>query len=150
MIYWIILGVVALLAAMLIFIGCCHYSHKGFRKWVFDNIKTEGSHAIIGVICGVLAFVFVIMSMFVIDAQVSNITNKAEYMAQYDVLNYGVQHMSDDSIDELYKMELYSQVKEYNAEVAGYKAQLENPWTYIFVSPCFDEIPLIQLGGHTE
>lgn len=149
MIYWIILGAVALLAAMLIFIGRCHYSHKGFRKWVY-NIKIEGSHAIIGVTCGVLAFVFIIMSMFVIDAQVSNITNKAEYMAQYEVLNYGVQHMSDDSIDELYKMELYSQVKEYNAAVAGYKAQLENPWTYIFVSPCFEEIPLIQLGGHTE
>jgi hypothetical protein len=68
-------------------------------------------------------------------------------MAQYEVLNYSVHHMPEDNIDELYKMELYSQVKEYNADVAGYKAQLENPWTYVFVSPCFEDVPLIELGG---
>lgn len=144
MIYWIILGVVALLAAMLIFIQT-NYSSRGFRGWVYRNIEGEWPHVVIGILCAVTAFAFVIMSMFAIDAQVSNISNKAKYMAQYEVLNYSVQHMPEDSIDELYKMELYSQVKEYNAEVAGYKAQLENPWVDIFVSPCFEDIPLIEL-----
>lgn len=145
MIYWITLGVVALLAAMLIFIGCCHAHHKGFRYWVYQNITDEWPHMTIGVICGVLAFTFIIMSIFVIDAQVYNNQCKAEHMAQYEVLNYGVQHLPEDGINELYKMELYSQVKEYNAEVAGCKAQLENPWTYIFANPCFEDIPLIEL-----
>lgn len=150
MIYWIILGAVALLAAMLIFIGNCKYKHEGFKHWIYKNVQGEWPEIIAWVMCAIFAVVFIIMSIFVIDAQICNNQYKAEHMAQYEVLNYGVQHMEDDSIDELYKMELYSQVKEYNAEVAGYKAQLENPWTYVFVSPCFEEIPLIQLGGHTE
>lgn len=145
MIYWIVLGVVALLAAMLIFIGCCHYDDKGFKEWVYDNITNEWPHVAICGMCVLFAIVFIIMSIFVIDAHVCNNQYKAKYMAQYEVLNYSVHHMPEDNIDELYKMELYSQVKEYNAEVAGYKAQLENPWVDVFVSPCFEDVPLIEL-----
>ena len=145
MIYWITLGAVVLLAAMLIFIGCCHWKHEGFRGWVYQNIEGEWPQAVIGVMCGLFAFIFIIMSAFVIDARICNDQYKAKYMAQYEVLNYSVQHMPEDGLDELYKMELYSQVKEYNIEVARYKAQLENPWVDIFVSPCFADIPLIEL-----
>ena len=147
MIYWIVLGVAVVFAAMFIFISCCNYTHEGFRHWVYKEINGEWPHGVIAIICALSAFAFVVMSMFVIDAHVSNITYKAEYKAQYEVLNYGVQHLTDDEIDELYKMELYSQIKEYNTEVAGFKAQLENPWTNVFASPCFEDIPLIELGG---
>lgn len=145
MIYWIILGVVALLAAMLIFIGFCKFEHEGFKHWVYRNVQGELSGGVLWIVFVVFIIVFVIMSAFVIDARICNNQYKAEYMAQYEVLNYSVQHMPEDNIDELYKMELYSQVKEYNAEVAGYKAQLENPWVDVFVSPCFEDIPLIEL-----
>ena len=145
MIYWIVLGVAVLLAATLIFVRNCSWEHKGFKHWVYKNIEGEWPEISFWVIWVVFLVAFVMMSIFIIDAQVCNNQYKAEYMAQYEVLNYSVQHMPEDNIDELYKMELYSQVKEYNADVAGYKAQLENPWVYVFVSPCFEDIPLIEL-----
>ena len=145
MIYWIILGVVVLLAATLIFIRSCSYEHEGFRYWVYQNVQEELSEGLLWIAFVVFLVTFAIMSIFIINAQVCNNQYKAEYMAQYEVLNYSVQHMPEDNIDELYKMELYSQVKEYNADVAGYKAQLENPWIDVFVSPCFKDIPLIEL-----
>lgn len=145
MIYWIVLGAVVLFAATLIFIESCSYEHEGFRYWVYRNIEGEWPHVVIGSMCVLFVIVFVIMSIFVIDAQICSNQYKAEYMAQYEVLNYSVHHMPEDNIDELYKMELYSQVKEYNADVAGHKAQLENPWVDVFVSPCFEDVPLIEL-----
>ena len=145
MIYWIVLGVFVLIAATLIFVRSCSFEHEGFKYRVYQDVQGELSEGVLWIIFTVFTMAFVIMSVFIIDAQVCNNQYKAEYMAQYEVLNYSVQHMPEDNIDELYKMELYSQVKEYNAEVAGYKAQLENPWVYVFVSPCFEDVPLIEL-----
>lgn len=108
MIYWIILGVFVLIAATLIFVRSCSYEHEGFRHWVYRNIQEELSEGLLWIAFVVFLVTFAIMSMFVIEAQVSNNQYKAEYMAQYEILNYSVQHMPEDNIDELYKMELYS------------------------------------------
>lgn len=149
MIYWITLGLMVLLAAIGIFIW--NYGNrtggknKGFKYWIHMNLYQEWPGVALWVITVILFVLHFIMTCCVLDAHIGNEGYKQEYMAQYNVLSYAVEHMDEDDINELYKMETYSQIKEYNAEVARYKAQLENPWIDIFISPCFEDVPLIEL-----
>lgn len=131
MIFWIFLILIAISVIFLILNDKIWY-----EDWIF------------GVCLGALSFsaiIVLIMSVFVIDANVG-IEGKIAYNEQrYEALVYQVENEIYENDNDVGKYELYNQVREWNEDLAKGKAMQNDFWLGIFYPDIFDKFEFIEL-----
>lgn len=103
---------------------------------------------IFGVCLGVLivsAIIALIMSIFVIDANVGIDGKIASNEQRYEALVYQVENEIYENDNDVGKYELYNQVREWNEDLAKGKAMQNNFWIGIFYPDIFDKFEFIEL-----
>lgn len=101
-----------------------------------------------GVCWGVLilsAIVAIIMSIFVIGANVGIEGKIASNEQRYEALVYQVENEIYENDNDVGKYELYNQVRKWNEDLAEGKAMQNDFWFGIFYPNIFDEFEFIEL-----
>lgn len=100
-------------------------------------------------VCGgvliVSAIIAIIMSIFVIDANVGIDGKIASNEQRYDALVYQVENEVYENDNDVGKYELYNQVREWNEDLAKGKAMQNHFWFGIFYPDAFDKFEFIEL-----
>lgn len=91
------------------------------------------------------AIVAIIMSIFVIDANVGIEGKIASNEQRYEALVYQVENEIYENDNDVGKYELYNQVREWNEDLAKGKAMQNDFWFGIFYPDIFDEFEFIEL-----
>lgn len=131
MIFWMFLILIAISVIFLILndkIWC--------EDWIF------------GVCLGALFFsviIVLIMSIFVIDANVGIAGKIASNEQRYEALVYQVENEIYENDNDVGKYELYNQVREWNEDLAKGKAMQNDFWLGIFYPDIFDKFEFIEL-----
>lgn len=131
MIFWIFLILIAISVIFLIL-----------------NDKIWDENWIFGVCLGALVFsviIAIIMSVFVIDANVGIEGKIASNEQRYEALVYQVENEIYENDNDVGKYELYNQVREWNEDLARGKAMQNNFWLGIFYPDIFDKFEFIEL-----
>lgn len=131
MIFWIFL---ILIAISVIFL------RLNYKIWYEEWIDY--------VCCGVLivsAIIALIMSIFVIDANVGIDGKIASNEQRYEALVYQVENEIYENDNDVGKYELYNQVREWNEDLAKGKAMQNDFWFGIFYPDIFDKFEFIEL-----
>lgn len=91
------------------------------------------------------AIVAIIMSIFVIDANVGIEGKIASDEQRYEALVYQVENEIYENDNDVGKYELYNQVREWNEDLAKGKAMQNDFWLGIFYPDIFDKFEFIEL-----
>lgn len=91
------------------------------------------------------AIVAIIMSIFVIDANVGIEGKIASNEQRYEALVYQVENEIYENDNDVGKYELYNQVREWNEDLAKGKAMQNDFWFGIFYPDIFDKFEFIEL-----
>lgn len=94
------------------------------------------------VLSGILSFVFGAYSISVISAEEGILASMQEKRA---ALVYQLENDIYDTDNGIGKKELYSEITEYNCEVAEGKIMQDNIWVYNLYPNIYDELELIEL-----
>lgn len=131
MIFWIFLILIAISVIFLILNDKIWY-----EEWID------------GVCWGVLivsAIIALIMSIFVIDANVGIDGKIASNEQRYEALVYQVENGIYENDNDVGKYELYNQVREWNEDLAKGKVMQNDFWFGIFYPDIFDKFEFIEL-----
>lgn len=131
MIFWIFLILIAISVIFLILNDKIWY-----EEWID------------GVCWGILivsAIIALIMSIFVIDANVGIDGKIASNEQRYEALVYQVENGIYENDNDVGKYELYNQVREWNEDLAKGKAMQNDFWLGIFYPDIFDKFEFIEL-----
>ena len=136
MIFWIFL----ILLAISVFFLVLYY-----KKW--DNYPyNKGWIEVVLIFVSVVsALVVLIMSIFVIIANVGVEGKIASNEQRYESLVYQVENEVYENDNDLGKYDLYNQVREWNEDLAEGKAMQNDFWFGIFYPDIFDEFEFIEL-----
>ncbi len=91
------------------------------------------------------AIVAIIMSIFIIDANVGIEGKIASNEQRYEALVYQVENEIYENDNDVGKYELYNQVREWNEDLAKGKAMQNDFWFGIFYPDIFDKFEFIEL-----
>ena len=91
------------------------------------------------------AIVAIIMSIFVIDANVGIKGKIASNEQRYEAFVYQVENEIYENDNDVGKYELYNQVREWNEDLAKGKAMQNDFWFGIFYPDIFDKFEFIEL-----
>lgn len=106
-----------------------------------ETIGVVGAGVLIGAAI-IISIMLLILAIIYIDAPAEFACKQAEYEAlSWEVANDI--YAADD--DVLGRKELYNQVREWNKNVAGYKAKANDFWIGIFVPDYYNDLQLIEL-----
>lgn len=94
------------------------------------------------VLSGILSFVFGAYSISVSTGEEGMLASMQEKRA---ALVYQLENDIYDNDNDLGKKELYSEITEYNCEVADGKIMQDNIWVYNLYPNIYDELELIEL-----
>lgn len=131
MIFWIFLILIAISVIFLILNDKIWY-----EEWID------------GICWGVLivsAIIALIMSIFVIDANVGIEGKIASNEQRYEALVYQVENGIYENDNDIGKYELYNQVREWNEDLAKGKVMQNDFWFGIFYPDIFDKFEFIEL-----
>lgn len=131
MIFWIFLILIAISVIFLILNDKIWY-----EEWI--------DYVCWGVLI-VSAIIALIMSIFVIDANVGIEGKIASNEQRYEALVYQVKNEIYENDNDLGKYELYNQVREWNEDLAKGKAMQNDFWFGIFYPNIFDKFEFIEL-----
>ena len=131
MIFWIFLILIAISVVFLIL-----NNNIWFEEWI-DFVC--GIPLVISIITAV------IMSIFVIDANVGIEGKIASNEQRYESLVYQVENEIYENDNDVGKYELYNQVREWNEDLAKGKAMQNHFWFGIFYPNIFDKFEFIEL-----
>ena len=105
----------------------------------------------IGSISAVLAVLFFIISavlgVIAISASVGSESYLASMQEKRNALVYQLENNLYDNDNDLGKKELYSEITEYNCDVAKGKIMQDNIWVYNLYADVYDELELIEFNG---
>lgn len=131
MIFWIFLILIAISVIFLIL------NDKIWDKdWIFGVCLGDLSFSVI---------IVLIMSVFVIDANVGIEGKIASNEQRYEALVYQVENEIYENDNDVGKYELYNQVREWNEDLAKGKAMQNDFWLGIFYPDIFDKFEFIEL-----
>lgn len=103
---------------------------------------------VIGSISAVLAVLFFIISavlgVIAISASVGSEPYLASMQEKRNALVYQLENDLYDNDNDLGKKELYSEITEYNSDVAKGKIMQDNIWVYNLYADVYDELELIE------
>lgn len=106
----------------------------------------------IGFISIVLAILFFVISavlgVIAISASVGSESYLASMQEKRNALVYQLENDLYDNDNDLGKKELYSEITEYNCDVAKGKIMQDNIWVYNLYSDIYDELELIKFNEH--
>ena len=112
----------------------------------FSNLWDFGD--VIGYISAVLAVSFFIISavlgVIAISASVGSESYLASMQEKRNALVYQLENDLYDNDNDLGKKELYSEITEYNSDVAKGKIMQDNIWVYNLYSDAYDDLELIE------
>lgn len=131
MIFWIFLILIAISVIFLILNDKIWY-----EEWI--------DYVCWGVLI-VSAIIALIMSIFVIEANVGIDGKIASNQQRYEALIYQVENEIYENDNDIGKYELYNQVREWNEDLAKGKAMQNNFWIGIFYPDIFDKFEFIEL-----
>ena len=124
MLFWVIL------AAAIILIILNHLF------WMGDNPE------ILGIVLMIIA---VSMAIFILVVHGGADGSKAGYEQTYASLVYQLNNNLYDNNNDIVKKELFTEIKEYNEDIACNRAAQDNFWIGIFIPDIYDELELIEL-----
>ena len=103
---------------------------------------------VIGTISSVLFVLFFIISavlgVIAISASVGSESYLASMQEKRNALVYQLENDLYDNDNDLGKKELYSEITEYNSDVAKGKIMQDNIWVYNLYTDVYDELELIE------
>ena len=136
MIFWIFL----ILLAISVFFLVLYY-----KKWDNYPYNKDWIEVVSIFVSVASALVVLIMSIFVIIANVGVEGKIASNEQRYESLVYQVENEVYENDNDLGKYDLYNQVREWNEDLAEGKAMQNNFWFGIFYPDIFDEFEFIEL-----
>lgn len=105
---------------------------------------------VIGSISTALAVLFFIISavlgVIAVSASVGSESYLASMQEKRNALVYQLENDLYDNDNDLGKKELYSEIIEYNCDVAKGKIMQDNIWVYNLYSDVYDDLELIEFG----
>ena len=105
---------------------------------------------VIGTISSVLFVLFFIISavlgVIAVSASVGSESYLASMQEKRNALVYQLENNLYDNDNDLGKKELYSEIIEYNCDVAKGKIMQNNIWVYNLYSDVYDDLELIEFG----
>ena len=136
MIFWIFL----ILLAISVFFLVLYY-----KKWDNYPYNKDWIEVVLIFVSVASALVVLIMSIFVIIANVGVEGKIASSEQRYESLVYQVENEVYENDNDLGKYDLYNQVREWNEDLAEGKAMQNDFWFGIFYPDIFDEFEFIEL-----
>ena len=136
MIFWIFL----ILLAISVFFLVLYY-----KKWDNYPYNKDWIEVVLMFVSVASALVVLIMSIFVIIANVGVEGKIASNEQRYESLVYQVENEVYENDNDLGKYDLYNQVREWNEDLAEGKAMQNDFWFGIFYPDIFDEFEFIEL-----
>ena len=136
MIFWIFL----ILLAISVFFLVLYY-----KKWDNYPYNKDWIEVVSMFVSVASALVVLIMSIFVIIANVGVEGKIASNEQRYESLVYQVENEVYENDNDLGKYDLYNQVREWNEDLAKGKAMQNDFWFGIFYPDIFDEFEFIEL-----
>ena len=110
----------------------------GFVLFTFDWENLGITISVIGIF-GIIASVVVLAINYIgIDGYIARMNTR------YETLVYQYENDIYDNDNDLGKKELYSEITEYNCDVAEGKIMQDNIWVYNLYSDVYDELELIE------
>ena len=127
-------------------IGCVLYS--------VSLSKFNDTWDVINFISLALAVLFgassAILGAFAVSASVGSESYLASMQEKRSALVYQLENDLYDNDNDLGKKELYSEITEYNCDVAEGKIKQDNIWVYNLYSNVYDELELIEFPEKIE
>ena len=103
--------------------------------------------ASISIVLIVLFFVVsAVLGVIAISASVGSESYLASMQEKRSALVYQLENDLYDNDNDLGKKELYSEITEYNCDVAKGKIMQDNIWVYNLYSDVYDDLELIEFG----
>ena len=136
MFFWIFL----ILLAISVFFLVLYY-----KKWDNYPYNKDWIEVVLMFVSVASALVVLIMSIFVIIANVGVEGKIASNEQRYESLVYQVENEVYENDNDLGKYDLYNQVREWNEDLAEGKAMQNDFWFGIFYPDIFDEFEFIEL-----
>ena len=120
----------------------------GFVLFAASFNKFNDTWDVINFISLVLAILFgassVILGAIAVSANVGSESYLASMQEKRSALVYQLENDLYDNDNDLGKKELYSEITEYNCDVAEGKIMRDNIWVYNLYSDVYDELELIE------
>lgn len=120
---------------------------------IFSN-KYDGAWDAINAISLALAILFgassVILGAIAVSASVGSESYLASMQEKRSALVYQLENDLYDNDNDLGKKELYSEITEYNCDVAKGKTMRDNIWLYNLYADVYDELELIEFPEKIE
>ena len=91
-----------------------------------------------------------ILGAFAVSASVGSESYLASMQEKRSALVYQLENDLYDNDNDLGKKELYSEITEYNCDVAEGKIKQDNIWVYNLYSDVYDELELIEFPEKIE
>ena len=99
----------------------------------------------ISIVLTVLFFIIsAVLGVIAISASVGSESYLASMQEKRNVLVYQLENDLYDNDNDLGKKELYSEITEYNCDVAKGKIMQDNMWVYNLYSDVYDDLELIE------
>ena len=99
----------------------------------------------VSVIFAVVSFVAsIILGVIAVSASVGSESYLASMQEKRNALVYQLENDLYDNDNDLGKKELYSEITEYNCDVAEGKIMKDNIWVYNLYADVYDELELIE------
>lgn len=136
MFFWIFL----ILLAISVFFLVLYY-----KKWDNYPYNKDWIEVVLMFASVAFALVVLIMSIFVIIANVGVEGKIASNEQRYESLVYQVENEVYENDNDLGKYDLYNQIREWNEDLAEGKAMQNDFWFGIFYPDIFDEFEFIEL-----
>ena len=101
----------------------------------------------ISIVLSVLFFIIsAVLGVIAISASVGSESYLASMQEKRNALVYQLENDLYDNDNDLGKKELYSEIIEYNCDVAKGKIMQDNIWVYNLYSDVYDDLELIEFG----
>ena len=125
-----------------------------FVIFIMSNNKYDGAWDAINIISLVLAITAFVLSIGLggisIIARVGADAYLASMQEKRSALVYQLENDIYDNDNDLGKKELYSEITEYNCDVAEGKIKQDNIWVYNLYCNVYDELELIEFPEKIE
>ena len=92
----------------------------------------------------------VVLGVIAVSANVGSESYLASMQEKRSALVYQLENDIYDNDNDLGKKELYSEITEYNCDVAEGKIKQDNIWVYNLYSDVYDELELIEFPEQTK
>lgn len=116
------------------------------HSWLWDNTEYSGEWlmglgATLAIVMGV---VIIVCLVFICGAHITADAVVAENHARYEALTYQLENDLYENDNDIGKKALYSEIREWNEDLAYYQTIQDDFWVGIFYPDVFDQFEFIE------